>query len=315
MLAAAVSMLGVATAAATTDAGSLQPPAAQTAPAKPDADQKKAGAPKAPNFNIDLRCHQKQALPYIKSPHGRKWDARTPAADIGCERCHGPGMAHDLEPGVKGKIVGFKNSPPREVTKVCLSCHDKRSHTEWQSSTHAARNVSCVSCHSIHAAKSDHFQLKEANTVATCAQCHRDKAAKMQRSSHMPVREGKMDCASCHNEHGSANVRMLRTGNTVNELCASCHAEKRGPFLWDHAPVRENCTSCHDSHGSSNDRMLVAKAPMLCQRCHIHTRHPATPYDGIALASNSNRLIGRSCVTCHPNLHGSNHPSGQYFMR
>ena len=130
----------------------------------------------------------------------------------------------------------------------------------------------------------------------------------------MPVREGKMDCTSCHNTHGSKNVRMLRAGFTVNESCATCHADKRGPFLWEHAPVRESCVTCHDPHGSSNDRMLVAKQPFLCQRCHNHTRHPATIYDS-AVQGTSNRIFGRSCVSCHSQVHGSNHPSGNFLVR
>ncbi len=83
-----------------------------------------------------------------------------------------------------------------------------------------------------------------------------------------------MDCTICHTPHGSTNVRMLKVGNTVNDTCASCHAEKRGPFLWEHAAGRENCASCHDPHGSNNDRMLVAKEPMLCQRCHVSQPAP-----------------------------------------
>jgi hypothetical protein len=26
-------------------------------------------------------------------------------------------------------------------------------------------------------------------------------------------------------------------------------------------------------------------------------------------------MFGRSCMNCHQNIHGSNHPSGQFFMR
>ncbi len=124
-----------------------------------------------------------------------------------------------------------------------------------------------------------------------------------------------MDCTSCHNPHGTTNVRMLRVGNWINETCVACHAEKRGPFLWDHAPVREACSTCHDPHGSNNDRMLVAKLPMLCQRCHIGTRHPSTIYDATQLAGRSNRLIGRGCVNCHAQIHGSNSPAGNNFLR
>jgi predicted CXXCH cytochrome family protein len=40
-----------------------------------------------------------------------------------------------------------------------------------------------------------------------------------------------MECTSCHNPHGSTNVKMLKVGNFVNETCVSCHTEKRGPFL------------------------------------------------------------------------------------
>jgi hypothetical protein len=61
--------------------------------------------------------------------------------------------------------------------------------------------------------------------------------------------------------------------------------------------------------------MLAARSPMLCQRCHIATRHPATPYDGVALAARSNRLIARGCMNCHQMVHGSNHPSGAFFQR
>ena len=124
-----------------------------------------------------------------------------------------------------------------------------------------------------------------------------------------------MECTSCHTPHGSNNVRMLKVGNTINEACASCHAEKRGPFLWEHSAGRENCASCHDPHGSNNDRMLVAKVPMLCQRCHISSGHPPTIYDQTQLTAASNRMIGRGCVNCHSQIHGSNSPAGYRFLR
>jgi DmsE family decaheme c-type cytochrome len=109
---------------------------------------------------------------------------------------------------------------------------------------------------------------------------------------------------------------MLREGNSISESCASCHAEKRGPFLFEHMPVRESCVTCHDPHGSNNERMLVAKQPMLCQRCHVHARHPATIYDGTQINARSNRIVGRSCVNCHSMIHGSNHPtSGKALTR
>jgi DmsE family decaheme c-type cytochrome len=112
-------------------------------------------------------------------------------------------------------------------------------------------------------------------------------------------------------------VKLLKVGTTVNESCVSCHAEKRGPFLWEHPAVLENCTTCHDPHGTNNDRMLVAKQPFLCQRCHVTSRHPPTLYDAFTLrtSGNANKIYGRSCVVCHQTLHGTNAPTGKAFLR
>jgi DmsE family decaheme c-type cytochrome len=262
-------------------------------------------------------CHETEDKGLRKSLHGKSQDGRTPAAKEGrsCETCHGPGQAH-VDSGDKAKIKRFTALSARDANDVCLSCHAKgRAHTEWQGSMHDARNVSCVSCHSVHSFKSEKAQLKTASSIQTCESCHKQEAMKVKKSGHMPLREGKMECTSCHSPHGSTNVRMLKTGNSVNEACATCHAEKRGPFLWEHSAGRENCVSCHDPHGSNNDRMLVAKAPMLCQRCHISSRHPATIYDTTQLTAASNRLVGRSCVNCHSQIHGSNSPAGNLFLR
>jgi DmsE family decaheme c-type cytochrome len=260
-------------------------------------------------------CHDTEGTNIHQSAHGKAQNPRTPEAGRGCESCHGPGSAHLDDPSKPDSIKRFPTMKPRDVSDTCLDCHSRGNHTQWKGSMHDARNLSCITCHSVHSPKSEKSQLKAVNIVDTCKSCHTTEVAKQQRVGHMPVREGKMTCTSCHNPHGTTSVRMLRTGNWINETCTGCHAEKRGPFLWDHAPVREACSTCHDPHGSNNDRMLVAKLPVLCQSCHIGTKHPSTIYDGNALASKSNRLIGRSCVNCHSQIHGSNSPAGNTLLR
>jgi len=261
-------------------------------------------------------CHEPEGQALRTMLHGKAQNTRTPAAKTNqsCETCHGPGQAH-VDTGDKTKIKRFTAMSAKDVNATCLTCHSKGSHAQWNGGMHDARNVSCASCHSVHSPKSERAQLKTVTAVETCATCHKQETMKVKKSGHMPVREGKMDCTTCHTPHGSTNVRMLKTGNTLNETCASCHAEKRGPFLHDHAAGRESCASCHDPHGSNNDRMLVAKEPMLCQRCHVSSRHPATIYDGTQIAAASNRVVGRSCVNCHSQIHGSNHPAGSRFLR
>jgi DmsE family decaheme c-type cytochrome len=266
-----------------------------------------------------LTCHEDQKKGYHGNPHARASNPRTPGGKQGCESCHGPGQAHVDGGGDKSKIKNPATMTLRDANASCQSCHNRGNHDNFGGSKHEARNVGCVTCHSVHAPKSEQAGLKTNTQVETCAQCHRKEVNKVHRSSHMPVgakNGAKMECTTCHNVHGSQNVKMLREGNSITESCATCHAEKRGPFLWEHAVGRENCVTCHDPHGSNNERMLVAKQPMLCQRCHVHSRHPATIYDSTQITNRSNRIAGRSCVNCHQMIHGSNHPtSGKVFMR
>jgi DmsE family decaheme c-type cytochrome len=261
-----------------------------------------------------VTCHDSEGKSLSHTAHARAANPRTPMAGLGCESCHGPGKAHVDGGGDIAKIRVFPNTAPREASQVCMNCHDRGDHAFFQGSMHDSRNLSCITCHSIHSQKSEQAQLKQATQIELCVQCHRPEVLKLQRTAHMPLREGKMECTSCHSPHGSANLRMLKVGNYINESCVSCHTEKRGPFLFEHPPGRESCVTCHDPHGSSNERLLVAKVPMLCQRCHIGTRHPSTIYDN-SVAKTSVRLFGRGCVQCHENIHGSNSPSGHTFHR
>jgi DmsE family decaheme c-type cytochrome len=264
-----------------------------------------------------LGCHDDRTKGYHGSPHHRAADPRTPAARQGCESCHGPGGNHIEDPAAN-PVRRFSQMAAADVNAACATCHNRGDHALWDGSQHEGRNLSCTSCHSVHDYRSENAQLNAGNELEVCAGCHRDKIAKLDRSGHMPVREGKMQCSTCHNPHGATNVRLLRKGDSVGELCVSCHADKRGPFLWEHAPTRDGCVTCHDPHGSSNERMLVAKPPILCQRCHIATRHPSTIYDSALIGAGSSpsaRIFARSCVTCHSAIHGSNHPSGQRFVR
>jgi DmsE family decaheme c-type cytochrome len=289
--------------------------ATATRPAAPPSATDPAQAANFVGDETCATCHEAEGKSLHGTLHGKMQNVRTPAATgHSCESCHGPGQKH-IDSGKKEDIRRFDALSARDVNAACLTCHSKGAHADWQGSMHDARNVSCASCHSVHSPKSERAQLKAASVVATCGTCHKQEVMKIQRQGHMPVREGKMDCTSCHSPHGSNNVRMLKAGNDINESCTSCHTEKRGPYVWEHAAVTENCASCHDPHGSNNDRMLVAKVPMLCQRCHISSGHPPTIYDAAQLANGSNRMVGRGCINCHSQIHGSNSPSGYRFLR
>jgi predicted CXXCH cytochrome family protein len=134
--------------------------------------------------------------------------------------------------------------------------------------------------------------------------------------SHHPILEGKVKCSDCHNPHGALTHAMLKH-ETVNQQCYSCHADKRGPFVFSHPPVEENCITCHTPHGSSHEKLLADKAPNLCQDCHVTGRHPTTSTARGSRGSSptarrtrrpNTRFIARGCLNCHNQIHGSNAP-------
>lgn len=274
-----------------------------------------ADTPQATSTAIDssecAACHEDAVSAVQRTYHG--------TVEQSCAACH-KGAAEHLKTQTEGgdaPAPSFKGKKASEVDEICLTCHEK-THPTWTGGMHERRGVSCINCHSIHNFKSQKAQLKAVTASAVCTTCHVDIRSKLMRTSHHPVREGVIGCESCHNPHDATRPKMIKADWT-NELCYKCHAEKRGPFLWEHAPVRENCLNCHDPHGSNHDKLLVAKLPYLCQRCHLNTRHPGTLYDASNSATNpasaTNRAVEHACKNCHQNIHGSNAPSGVYLGR
>jgi DmsE family decaheme c-type cytochrome len=203
-----------------------------------------------------------------------------------------------------------------------MDCHARGTHIFWRGSPHESRGIACVDCHQVKevlnaklssdtrysSPLTDNHGLKMSQPEL-CLQCHQMRRAQLQRSSHMPYREGKVTCTSCHNPHGSANPYQL-IQSSINENCLSCHTERRGPFLWEHPPVLENCANCHEPHGSNNPQLLKVRMPRVCDSCHDSSRHPtqAQPLSSI-------KNFNRGCTNCHSYIRGSNHPSGSAFLR
>jgi DmsE family decaheme c-type cytochrome len=224
-------------------------------------------------------------------------------------------MAKPLDGSSVGGIISYRKDDPsrtaEENNAICLACHERGQRTYWKGSTHEERGVACSECHTIMKNVSAKNQLKTPFEPNTCFQCHKDRQAQIFRSSHMPVREGKIVCSSCHNPHGSAyqgSSAAMLWEDSINDNCYKCHAEKRGPFLFEHAPVRENCLSCHDPHGSINEYSLKMSRPRLCYECH-------TIGHGQSGRLTDQFIVSRSCQNCHTLIHGSNSPAGAVFQR
>lgn len=263
------------------------------------------------------KCHKEDQHTFDQTIHARAFkanNARTPLMQVGCEACHGPGKTHAETKDDEGlNLVRFVAETPegiRRENNACLTCHDKGRHLYWEGSAHELEDIPCTGCHTIMEKHSQRALLSKPTELETCGQCHRMRIAQTFRNAHMPLREGQMSCTSCHNQHGSAAGKALLAENWPNETCYRCHADKRGPFLWEHLPATESCMTCHDPHGTVRPRMLKLTPPRLCQQCHIETRHPTE-----ARLPTNRLVIGGACLQCHRSIHGSNHPSGFAFTR
>lgn len=294
-------------------------------PEEKDSAVQKALQGKMSKSGVDtcVGCHDAEneypVFPLFNTRHAVKADPRTPfgADNSQCESCHGPGNTHAKAKKTEkrnGTIINYgKNAwtPVKDQNARCLSCHQTHQRIEWKGSSHEFNDVACASCHRIHVAK-DPILDKQAQS-AVCFTCHANKKARFYQASHHPVREGQMACTECHNVHGE-NGSGLMVKATAREMCVKCHAEKRGPMLWEHAPVAEDCMLCHDPHGANQPALLKKRPPQLCQECHSPSGHPSASYDGSKLPFSA-FLGAKGCLNCHSAVHGSNHPSGVTLLR
>lgn len=269
-----------------------------------------------------LRCHDKApATLILHTAHAVKADARTPFAAHACESCHGASPEHMQRPREEAgprppPAVSFgkkSKNTVAEQNEVCLTCHTGGNRMNWKGSPHHVSDTSCVSCHDLHTTNDRVASRKTQPFV--CFDCHKEQRAQAQRRSHHPIIEGLVTCSECHNPHGSPTDKLL-VGMTLNDTCYGCHAEKRGPFLWEHAPVREDCSYCHVPHGAVQPRLLKARAPYLCQECHSVQQHPGNLYPSATQPPTAgHQFFAKACLNCHSQVHGSNHPSGVRNMR
>lgn len=276
---------------------------------------------------VCIACHATQNQQFTHTLHANvfRLNPRNEQEKLSCEACHGPGSNHlkdPANPANRGSLVGYTKewgTPVAQQNSMCLACHKGGERMFWPGSTHATNNLACSDCHNPMAKLSATGLLKKASINETCFTCHQQQRAEFSKRSHMPLLEGKITCADCHNPHGSTSKSLLKK-DSVNETCYQCHAEKRGPFLWEHAPVRDNCLNCHNAHGSNHDKLLQVARPFLCQQCHATAAfHQTNLYNAGQLvgggAAVSSRMLGRSCQNCHSQIHGSNDPAGARFQR
>ena len=253
-----------------------------------------------------LVCHRTHHEAFERgNPHWKtSLDPSLPPHLKGCESCHGPGAKHINSGGKKEFIFSFKEQRAKDVSDVCLKCHQHQKDLfQFERSSHKTGAVGCSECHRMHGAPLEPKLLKSEER-SLCFSCHAEIKSRFYLPTRHPVPEGAMLCSDCHTPHGSRSRASLRRWNKFNvDVCFKCHPEKRGPFVFEHQCVKvEGCGICHDPHGSPNRFLLPYRGVRrLCIQCHGQ-RH-----QGDFLFSTE------ACINCHSQIHGSNF-SSRFFQ-
>lgn len=264
-----------------------------------------------------------------------------------CNRCHGElaqqqniGHSHQICGGVGLNCTTCHNPHgkirPETRTDLCLNCHANNAPTmAWSTCAHARYGVACVDCHNPHpnmkvqtAVDIHHTHIRRNPKLPmsvddpwVCYKCHQDIYAKNAMPSHHPIKEGKMFCRDCHDGHGQMQDQLKQP--TVVMVCYQCHAEKQGPFVYEHPPATENCDICHEPHGTVANNLLKQPPTFLCLRCHSGHRtvpgHPGgPPLQDVAGSPALQQAYFTDCTQCHSQVHGTDLPSPHLpkaFMR
>jgi DmsE family decaheme c-type cytochrome len=203
--------------------------------------------------------------------------------------------------------------PPAETDRTCLTCHRNQPTTSGRlEASHAHNAIACTSCHSIHAHGPNGLVVRKPVEINTlCETCHVEVKASFAEPFKHRVPENAMTCVDCHNPHGTFKPGLMRMANANEPGCFNCHSDKRGPFTFEHAPVREEgCQSCHMPHGSANAKMLIRQeVRLVCLECHANLPVPNTTgiVTGVVPPAFHDLTSPRyrNCTICHQKIHGS----------
>jgi hypothetical protein len=217
-----------------------------------------------------ISCHSGRPS---ASPEGNGHFASQPFSEltIGCENCHGPGLAHvlaaqmspDTYHGHDGSIVNPASLAPTLANDICISCHQTgdvrvlRPGKDYRSFRPGNALDDTMSILLVPPKRESPPQqdLLEHYYSMTLSKCYRGS-------------ERRLTCISCHDPHVEPTSQEAPA--YFRKRCLACHTEKscRLPLpVREHQEPADDCAGCHMkkrdvreiSHSSITNHRILAR--------------------------------------------------------
>ena len=265
-----------------------------------------------------LTCHADKNAATIKG-------TVHPPAVRDCLKCHDPHQSDN-------KFQLLKPTSGAKGENLCLSCHTQGLDVPEKGSRHAALDMGCETCHTVHktgdkgklefdyhltkatpALCIDCHDPKDASLIkahqgqpfaaANCVQCHdphQSKQAKlMQQFTHVPFASG--SCDTCHQPAKDGKVVLTQADSKA--LCVSCHEEQSKKIesaKVQHPGAQGDCVACHNPHAGKTPGFVQPDPVNACLTCHSEQAEQQKK------AHLHQPAFQQGCATCHEPHGGDN---------
>ena len=233
-------------------------------------------------------CHSGQPKPAAEG-NGRFADPPFAEMAIGCENCHGPGIAHVtlMQMGSAGfgkndpSIVNPAHLAPALSDNICISCHQTGDVRVLQPGKdygdfrpgEPLDNTLAILMVPPKRESPPQSDLLEHYYSMTLSKCYRASG-------------GRLSCITCHDPHVEPSREEAPA--YFAKKCLSCHAEKSCTLpleVRQHNTPPDDCAGCHMpkrdvqeiSHSSITNHRILARADEPFPEAAFHQTTPALP--------------------------------------
>ena len=242
-----------------------------------------------------------------------------------CLKCHDPHQSDN-------KFQLLQPTSGDKGQNLCLTCHTQGLNVPEKGSRHAAFDMGCDTCHTIHKTGEPgkmEFDVspdqKHSGAVHRLPRCERrqpDQGApgpairhrqlhSVSRSAPVGAAEADAEvhpsavrrrpCDTCHQP--AKDGKVVLTQSDSKALCVTCHAEQAEKIekaKVQHPGAQGDCVACHNPHAGKTPGFIQPDPVNACLACHSEQA------DQFKKAHLHQPAFGQGCAICHEPHGGDN---------